>query len=136
MRLLAFSRAQSTNKINNLSDKFSFVFTLGATFDQNKKLNTAILEYAVKTANEKILSQSDIELKYTVELLDYGNEFIASESVCRLLEVISLICPISLVTSPRFLCVCLSKFSLHSKFYRRSLRIPCASFQTFYPFLF
>lgn len=66
------------------------IFT-GATFDQNKKLNTAILDYAVKTANEKILSGTDIEIKYTAELIDYGNEFMASESVCRLLDVCHMI---------------------------------------------
>lgn len=60
---------------------------LGAAFDRNKKLNAAILDYAVATANKNILSGSDIELKYTIELIDYGNEFMAAEGVCRLLEV-------------------------------------------------
>lgn len=60
---------------------------LGATFDRNKKLNSAVLEYAVGVANNNILKGSDITLGYTVELLDYGDEFGAAESVCRLFEV-------------------------------------------------
>lgn len=60
---------------------------LGATFDRDKKLNSAILEYAVQTANKNILKDSDIELGSAIELLDYGNEFEAAESLCRLLEV-------------------------------------------------
>lgn len=60
---------------------------LGAVFDRNKKLNTLILDYAVETANKNILNGSDIELKYSSELIDYGNEFMAAESVCGLLEV-------------------------------------------------
>lgn len=73
-----------------LFHSFPYVCFTGATFDQNKKLNTAILEYAVKTANAQILSGTGIEIKHTVELIDYGNEFMASESVCHLLDVWSL----------------------------------------------
>lgn len=61
--------------------------TLGATFDKNRKINLAILEYAVDKANINILNGSDIELGYAHEMIDYGNEFGAAESVCRLLEV-------------------------------------------------
>lgn len=65
---------------------------LGATFDRNKKLNSAILEYAVETANKNTLKGSDIELGFSTENLDYGNEFLAAESVCRLLEVSLFFC--------------------------------------------
>lgn len=60
---------------------------LGATFDRYKKLNSVILDYAVKTANENILSESDIQLGFSTEMLDDINEFGAAESVCRLLDV-------------------------------------------------
>lgn len=60
---------------------------LGATFDRYKKLNSVILDYAVKTANENILSESDIQLGFSTEMLDDTNEFGAAESVCRLLDV-------------------------------------------------
>lgn len=82
--------------MKNTNGKFSELFTLvkqtqyfllGATFDRNKKLNTAILDYAVEIANNNILKGSDIELGSSCEYLDYGNEFMAAESVCRLLEV-------------------------------------------------
>lgn len=63
---------------------------LGATFDRDKKMNSAILEYAVQMANKNILRDSDIELGSAVELLEYGNEFEAAERVCRLLEVKSI----------------------------------------------
>lgn len=38
-------------------------------------------------ANKNILDGSNIELGYATESLDYGNEFGAAESVCRLLDV-------------------------------------------------
>lgn len=41
----------------------------------------------MKTANEQILSETDLEVKYTVELLEYGDVFMASQNVCRLIEV-------------------------------------------------
>lgn len=63
---------------------------LGAIFDRYKKLNSVILDYAVKTANENILSGSDIELGFSPEILDDINEFGAAESVCRLLDVCKL----------------------------------------------
>lgn len=63
-------------------------YSLGATFDKNRKINSVILEYAVDKANKYILNGSDIELGSATEMIDYGNEFGAAESVCRLLDVI------------------------------------------------
>lgn len=76
---------------------------LGATFDRNKKLNAAILEYAVETANKNTLKGSDIELGFSTENIDYGDEFLAAESVCRLLEVSD--------TFKRFVCIFLNALS-------------------------
>lgn len=62
---------------------------LGAIFDKSKKLNSAILEYAVEKANRIILNESGIELKCAngIRIIEYGNEFDAAESVCDLLTV-------------------------------------------------
>lgn len=61
---------------------------LGAIFDRNVKLNSAILKYAVETANTRILADSDFELGYQDEAIEYGNEFEAAQTVCNLLKVI------------------------------------------------
>lgn len=56
-------------------------------FDRNFKLNSAILKYAIETANTKILIDSGIQLQYQIEEINYGNEFEASQTVCELLNV-------------------------------------------------
>ncbi|XP_031634004.1 glutamate receptor ionotropic, kainate 3-like isoform X2 [Contarinia nasturtii] len=62
------------------------VFLIGAAFDYNNRLNTAILEYAVKRANKNILNEAEVSLKTLTEPFDYGNEFEAARSVCSLFE--------------------------------------------------
>lgn len=56
-------------------------------FDRNFKLNSAILKYAIETANTKILIDSGIQLQYQIKAINYGNEFEASQTVCELLNV-------------------------------------------------
>lgn len=63
------------------------LFVLGAIFDRNVKLNTKILDYAVESANQKILMDSGFELRHQVETVEYGNEFEAAQTVCNLLKV-------------------------------------------------
>lgn len=60
---------------------------LGAVFDRSFKLNSAILKYAIETANTKILFDSGIQLQSQIEEIEYGNEFDASTTVCDLLNV-------------------------------------------------
>lgn len=60
---------------------------LGAIFDRNVKLNSAILKYAIETANTRILGDSDFELGFQYEAIEYGNEFEAAQTVCNLLKV-------------------------------------------------
>lgn len=73
--------------------QFRFIFAHnvhvfpGGIFDQNSKLNEAMLNFAVAEANEKILSESGIQLAAISATIEYGNEIDASEKVCELLKV-------------------------------------------------
>lgn len=86
-----FKRCVKTNR-KCVWLQFHFLLFIGAIFDRKVRLNKEILNYAVETANSKILIDSDIELKAQVETIEYGNEFEAAQTVCSLLKVCVCVC--------------------------------------------
>lgn len=56
-------------------------------FDSNFELNKKMFDFAIETANKKMLENEEFQLKGVVKEIAFGNDFDASKNACKLLKV-------------------------------------------------